>query len=88
VCWGTIVIVLIFLKMMRWAESTKTKQKPVRSSSLAGYLWKMKRKHQLHLPQWDKRWFSIEGKSLKWYAKEDSTEASGQISLLVNILIF
>jgi len=61
---------------------THTKRCPDRSASLAGYLWKMKKKYQFHLPQWNKRWFSIEGKYLKWYAREDSAEMSGQISLL------
>lgn len=67
--------------MLKWAE--KTSNRETRPSSLAGYLWKMKRKHKLHLPQWNKRWFSIEGKLLKWYAKEDSKKESGQISLVV-----
>mmetsp|Transcript_18024 Transcript_18024/g.18781 ORF Transcript_18024/g.18781 Transcript_18024/m.18781 type:complete len:290 (-) Transcript_18024:113-982(-) len=66
--------------MMKWAEKTTIRES--RPTSLAGYLWKMKRKHKLHLPQWNKRWFSIEGKFLKWYAKEESFESSGQISLL------
>lgn len=72
--------------MMKWAEKTNGKEN--RSSSLSGYLWKMKRKHKLHLPQWNKRWFSIEGKALKWYSKEDSLQSSGEISLLVRIFSF
>jgi hypothetical protein len=66
---------------MKWAEKS-TKNKELRTASLAGYLWKMKRKHKFHLPQWNKRWFSIEGKFLKWYQKEDTKVASGEISLL------
>lgn len=61
-------------------------EKPTRPCSLGGYLWKMKRKYKVHLPQWNKRWFSIEGKFLKWYAKESSAQSSGHILLSVSEL--
>jgi hypothetical protein len=64
-----------------------TGEKPSRPCSLGGYLWKMKRKYKVHLPQWNKRWFSIEGKYLKWYTKESSLEPSGQILLSVRTFL-
>ena len=54
-----------------------------RTSSLCGYLWKMKRSHQkkMLVTQWNKRWFSIEGRLLKWYALATSEKSSGMLDL-------
>lgn len=54
-----------------------------RLCSLGGYLWKMKKRNpqQFYVPKWTKRWFSIEGPVLKWYAAQNSVHASGHISL-------
>lgn len=54
-----------------------------RVSSLCGYLWKLKRCHQkiIIVPQWNKRWFSIEGRLLKWYTVASSDHSSGMVDL-------
>ena len=53
-----------------------------RSSSLSGYLWKLKRTKQMALiPQWHQRWFSIERHLLKWYATPLTEKASGIVDL-------
>ena len=53
-----------------------------RSSSLSGYLWKLKRTPQMALiPQWHQRWFSIERHLLKWYATPLAEKASGIVDL-------
>lgn len=48
-----------------------------------GYLWKLKRaQHRIALvPQWNKRWFSIERHLLKWYATPAAEKASGIVDL-------
>jgi hypothetical protein len=58
-----------------------------RTTTVQGYLWKMKRNIKLHLPQWNKRWFTIEGRQLKWYANDSVAEESGHINLSVIQLI-
>jgi hypothetical protein len=52
-----------------------------RISSLGGYLWKLKQGQRLIVPQWNKRWFSIEGKYLRYYEYANSEECSGTIDL-------
>mmetsp|Transcript_10434 Transcript_10434/g.10054 ORF Transcript_10434/g.10054 Transcript_10434/m.10054 type:complete len:509 (+) Transcript_10434:255-1781(+) len=63
-----------------------------RASSLCGFLWKMKRTHQKRvlIPQWNKRWFSIEGRLLKWYAGAGTEKSSGMIDLrfITNVCAF
>jgi PH domain len=63
-----------------------------RISSLCGYLWKMKRSHHrmILVPQWNKRWFSIEGRLLKWYAAASSDHSSGMVDLrfITNVAAF
>ena len=49
--------------------------------SRGGYLYKLKRKQSLLLPQWNRRWFCLEGTYLKWYESKDSVEASGSVDL-------
>lgn len=61
---------------LTWKSET-----PNRSAAFAGYLHKMKRKHTAILPQWTKRWFSIEGANLKWYESKDSVEPNGILDL-------
>ena len=53
-----------------------------RTSVLCGYLWKMKRNKKLMVPQWNKRFFSIEGKYLRWYKSHTDEHWSGFINLL------
>jgi hypothetical protein len=50
-------------------------------ASLSGHLWKMKRVNTTIIPQWNKRWCTIEGTYFKWYSSNDSIECSGTISL-------
>jgi hypothetical protein len=52
-----------------------------RASSLGGYLWKLKQGHRIIVPQWNKRWFSIEGKFLRYYEYVNSEEYSGSVDL-------
>jgi PH domain len=63
-----------------------------RVSSLCGYLWKMKRSHHrmILVPQWNRRWFSIEGRLLKWYAAASSDHSSGMVDLrfITNVAAF
>ncbi|RLN91227.1 hypothetical protein BBJ28_00017385 [Nothophytophthora sp. Chile5] len=49
---------------------------------ISGYLYKMKAKERMLTPQWNKRFFALEGMELKYYQHEDSQEASKVIDLL------
>ncbi|DAZ99871.1 TPA: hypothetical protein N0F65_008614 [Lagenidium giganteum] len=49
---------------------------------ISGYLFKMKATERVLTPQWNKRFFALEGASLKYYQHESSTEASKVINLL------
>ena len=42
------------------------------------------------VPQWNKRWFSIEGRVLKWYASASSEQSSGLVDLrfITNVSAF
>lgn len=53
------------------------------TSSLGGYLWKMKRGERRLVPQWTQRWCTIEGVNFKWYSNEttDASQCSGTIPL-------
>ena len=80
--------------MLSWISNLKSESEEtsVRGSSLCGYLWKMKRGHQkmILVPQWNKRWFSIEGRMLKWYASASSDNSSGLVDLrfITNVSAF
>jgi hypothetical protein len=52
-----------------------------RVSSFKGYLFKMRRSQNVLAPQWGKRWFSIEGRFLKWYRQESDLNSSGMVDL-------
>ena len=69
--------------MLSWisGNSTREAEIPSRPSSLCGFLWKMKRQRKLLVPQWNKRWFSIEGRYLRWYRIALDDEPSGSIDL-------
>lgn len=71
------------MRMFGWGEGNNAKEscEQHRGSSLSGYLWKMKREKKTVVPQWSKRWFSIEGRNLKWYRASNSEAASGSIDL-------
>ena len=50
---------------------------------LEGWLYKLKRNNiSSILPQWNKRYFTIEGMYLKWYKSSTSKEASNVINIL------
>ena len=50
---------------------------------LEGWLYKLKRNNVSSiLPQWNKRYFTIEGMYLKWYKSSTSNEASSSINIL------
>lgn len=50
---------------------------------LEGWLYKLKRNHASSiLPQWNKRYFTIEGMYLKWYKSSTSSLASNFINIL------
>lgn len=49
---------------------------------ISGYLHKMKSEERLLASQWNKRFFALEGKELKYYQHESSSEASKVIDLL------
>ena len=56
--------------------------------NVSRYLWKMKnKKSSSFVPSWTRRWFSIEGPELKWYATQHAAEASGQIYLKVSLSV-
>lgn len=71
------------LQIFGWGEDAKENDESPsgRSASLSGYLWKMKREKKLVVPQWSKRWFSIEGRVLRWYNAANSENCSGEIEL-------
>ena len=80
--------------MLSWMSGSRNEADDTtnRVSSLCGYLWKMKRSHQkiIIVPQWNKRWFSIEGRLLKWYAVASSDHSSGMVDLrfITNVSVF
>jgi PH domain len=80
--------------MLSWMSGSKNESEDTscRVSSLCGYLWKMKRSHHrmILVPQWNKRWFSIEGRLLKWYAAASSDHSSGMVDLrfITNVAAF
>jgi PH domain len=80
------------LSWMSGGRRSELEETITRSSSLCGYLWKMKRSHQRRMlvPQWNKRWFSIEGRLLKWYNVASSEESSGMVDLrfITNVSAF
>ncbi|KAF0694580.1 Aste57867_14568 [Aphanomyces stellatus] len=51
-------------------------------ATISGYLSKMKREPKMLTSDWARRWFSLEGKQLKYYQSKTSTEASKSIDLL------
>jgi hypothetical protein len=69
--------------MMNWIGSSKDNdyEEKNRVSSFRGYLLKMKRSHNLLAPQWGKRWFSIEGRYLRWYRQDTDISPSGFVDL-------
>jgi len=70
--------------MLSWISGSSITDNNVpltRSCSLCGYLYKMKKEKKLLVPQWSKRWFSIEGKNLRWYHNSYDDEPSGSIDL-------
>lgn len=77
---------------MSGGRKSELDETSTRSSSLCGYLWKMKRSHQKRIlvPQWNKRWFSIEGRLLKWYTVAQAEESSGMVDLrfITNVSAF
>jgi len=73
------------MRMFGWGDGP-TKEvtgDQTRGSSLSGFLWKMKREKKTVVPQWTKRWFSIEGRYLRWYHSSNSESASGSLELKV-----
>eukprot|EP00600_Ochromonadales_sp_CCMP1393_P005575 CAMPEP_0174965784 /NCGR_PEP_ID=MMETSP0004_2-20121128/6627_1 /TAXON_ID=420556 /ORGANISM="Ochromonas sp., Strain CCMP1393" /LENGTH=595 /DNA_ID=CAMNT_0016214657 /DNA_START=80 /DNA_END=1867 /DNA_ORIENTATION=+ len=67
---------------LSWKGSAKDEiEETNRVSSFRGYLLKMRRSHNLLAPQWGKRWFSIEGRFLRWYRQESDISSSGMINL-------
>ena len=53
-----------------------------RITSLEGYLYKLKRKPQnMLLPQWNKRFFTIEGRVMRWYKSKQTLQPSGEVQL-------
>lgn len=49
---------------------------------LSGYLHKMKATERVLTPQWNRRYFALEGRELKYYTNESSLEPSKVIDLL------
>lgn len=68
---------------LSWMGSSKDGdyEEKNRVSSYRGYCYKMRRSHNLLAPQWGKRWFSIEGRFLRWYRQESDVSPSGMIDL-------
>ena len=52
-------------------------------ASISGILYQLKSTASLNdvIPLWKKRWFAIEGKSLRWYRSRTSADPSGSIDL-------
>ncbi|GLE01151.1 hypothetical protein PINS_up009981 [Pythium insidiosum] len=49
---------------------------------ISGYLHKMKATERVLTPQWNRRYFALEGRELKYYPNETSSEPSKVIDLL------
>lgn len=49
---------------------------------IGGYLYKLKSHDTLLSPQWNRRYFALEGSKLKYYNKENASQASKVIDLL------
>nr|CCA20519.1 conserved hypothetical protein [Albugo laibachii Nc14] len=49
---------------------------------LSGYLYKLKSHDTLLSPQWNRRYFALEGSDLKYYNNESASQASKTIDLL------
>lgn len=70
------------MKMFGWGSWGLDDSNPEQSKgSFSGYLWKMKRTKKTIVPQWAKRWYSIEGRYLRWYTSPSSDEQCGEIEL-------
>ncbi|KAG9401087.1 GRB2-associated binding protein [Aphanomyces cochlioides] len=51
-------------------------------ATISGYLSKLKREPKMLTSDWTKRWFSLEGRTLKYYRNKSSLDASKSIDLL------
>ena len=75
------------MRMFGWGDGSNSgkdlagNSEQLRGSSLSGYLWKMKREKKSVAPQWTKRWYSIEGRYLRWYRAPNSESESGSLEL-------
>jgi len=70
------------MKMFGWGSWGPDDSNPEQSKgSFSGYLWKMKRAKKTLVPQWAKRWYSIEGRYLRWYNSSSSEQMSGELEL-------
>jgi hypothetical protein len=69
--------------MIKWIGGRDSEQyeEKNRVSSYRGYLLKMRRSQNLLAPQWGKRWFSVEGRFLKWYRQDTDAHPSGMVDL-------
>eukprot|EP01041_Mallomonas_annulata_P011044 gene11044-23087_t len=70
------------MRMFGWGSSDpKEHESDQTRGSFSGYLWKMKRMKKTVVPQWTKRWYSIEGRYLRWYSSSTTEKLSGEIEL-------
>lgn len=75
-------IIEFILRMRTWISSKDNSfEEKNRVSSYRGYLYKMKRSQNLLAPQWGKRWFSVEGRFLKWYRQDSDVCHAGMVDL-------
>eukprot|EP00753_Platysulcus_tardus_P005997 PLAT13867.1.p1 GENE.PLAT13867.1~~PLAT13867.1.p1 ORF type:complete len:554 (-),score=142.55 PLAT13867.1:84-1745(-) len=64
------------VRRRRAAEASTTDRMP---ATMAGYLHKRKRHHRRFTPDWNKRWFTIEGKELRYYSSSSASLPSGMV---------
>lgn len=69
------------ISLMHWRKDDADEFQSSRTCSFSGWLWKMKRGRKVIIPQWNKRWFSIEGPFFRWYEQPSSEEMSGSMDL-------
>jgi len=51
-------------------------------ASISGYLSKMKHQQKVMIPDWNRRWFALDGRQLKYFSSKSAETPSKVIDLL------